>query len=65
MRTVKTSITHLIAEGQDMNHNSDDQADAATTDRPDATEGVPDPRDTDHPAGEAHAKRNQENEPVA
>jgi hypothetical protein len=48
-----------------MNRNPDDQPDAETADPGGDPQGIPDPRETDHPAGEDHAKRNQENEPVA
>jgi hypothetical protein len=48
-----------------MDRNANDEPDAETTASRNATRGVPDPRETDHPAGEDHANRNQENEPVA
>ena len=48
-----------------MTRDANDQPDTSAADAPDDSKGVPDPRDTDHPAGEDHAKRNQENEPVA
>ena len=60
-----TSITHLVVGRQDMDRNTSDEPDTETIDPRDATQGVPDHRETDHPAGEDHAKRNQENEPVA
>ena len=67
MRAVRriTSTTHLIAGRQDMDRDPNDEPDTETTDSRDASQGVADPRETDHPAGEEHAKRNQEDEPVA
>jgi hypothetical protein len=47
-----------------MTRDTNDRPKASLADESDAKD-VPDPRDTEHPAGEDHAKRNQENEPVA
>ena len=48
-----------------MTRDAENQPDPSSEDAPDEAKGIPDPRDTDHPAGDDHAKRNQENEPVA
>lgn len=67
MRDVRrmSPIAHLVAGRQDMSNNANDRPDAETTDPRDDALAVPDSRDTDHPAGETHAQRNQEDEPVA
>ena len=48
----------------DMPHDANTKQDEPTNSGDDANV-PPDPRDTDHPAGEDHARHNQENEPVA
>ncbi len=58
-----TSTTQLAGR-QDMAANTNDQRDTAIADARDDSPDVRDPRDTDHPAGEDQAKRNQENEPA-